>query len=179
MKEYMPYGVNLTFQYRTYKNIGKSHRMEYNAKKNIFYKIIYRVRKFHNKNEKHYKDFDTFSQWRNYIYEKIGANIAIKEDLQHYLVKKKRSANIYCDMMGAIITPMYVIALTFAMTLLMNTDVLDTDKMPKYLIMEYITHNYISISIIAIFVMIFLMVMFLKCKEKIDFYNDLINVLQK
>lgn len=180
MKEYMPYGVDLRFQYRTYKNIGRSHRMEYKARKNIFYKIIYHVRRFHNKNEKYYKDFDTFSQWRGYIYEKINENVFIKkEDFQHYLVQKKRNKKIYCDMMGAIITPMYVFLLTLGMTVCMNTDVLDIDKMSKVLIMEYILGNYINISIVLIFALMFLVTFFVKVKTKVNFYNDLIIVLQK
>lgn len=69
--------------------------------------------------------------------------------------------------------------LTLGMTVCMNTDVLDIDKMSKVLIMEYILGNYINISIVLIFALMFLMTFFVKVKTKVNFYNDLIIVLQK
>ena len=90
MQKYMPYGVDLKFQYRTYKHIGKLHQIEFRAEKRCIYKLLRKIESLSNKNEKKYKNFATFSQWEHYICNELDRIRFInKEDYIHYLEKNK------------------------------------------------------------------------------------------
>lgn len=180
MKKYMPYGVDLEFQYSTYKNIGKSYQIEFKARKKFFYKIVNYIRKFFNKDEKKYKNFDTFSQWKNNIceeFEKIGAKN--KEDFIRYIMGVRRNKEIMCDMIGAVVTPIYVVVLTMGATLFTNFDTLGEDiKSNLYLIKTYIMYGSINMGIILVVVLMFLMAIFRDNKSKQFFCDDLIKILK-
>lgn len=181
MKKYIPYGVDFKFQYRTYKNIGKTCQIEFKARKNFLYKILNGIRKFNNKNEKKYMNFDTFSQWKQWIRQELNLNEGDnKENIIHYLEKYKSNSEIVCDMIGVIVTPMYVVVLTTGVTLFMNTDIIKTNAgtQSEELIVSYIFSGYIIMSIFITGVLILLMRMFRKNKMKLKFYEDLISNLK-
>lgn len=178
MKKYAPYGFDFKFQYRTYKNIGKTYWINFKAKKNFLYKIRRMTREIINKNEKKYKNFDTFSQWEDYIHEEFGAKkFSNQKDCICYLKRSKRTAEIFCDMIGAVITPMYVVLLSIGATLIFNTDIVKIDTYDLSMIKAYIINGYIYMSIMLTIVFCFLMLHFFKYRRKIYFYKDLINVL--
>ena len=165
MKKYMPYEIDLKFQYRTYKNIGKTYKIHFESKKSWWYKVRKVVRNTINKRQKRYKTFDTFSQWENYIHEEFNVKkFNNKTDYIHYLEFCRRNKEISYEMVGAVATPMYVFMLTVGMTLLMSED-------------EFF--GYIVISVILFMVLPFLMNIFITNKRKYNFYNDLIMVLKK
>lgn len=165
MKKYMPYEIDLKFQYRTYKNIGKTYKIDFESKKSWWYKVRKVVRNAINKSQKRYKTFDTFSQWENYIHEEFNVKkFNNKTDYIHYLEFCRRNKEISYEMVGAVATPMYVFMLTVGMTLLMSED-------------EFF--GYIVISVILFMVLPFLMNIFITNKRKYNFYNDLIMVLKK
>lgn len=184
MKKYTPYGIDFKFQYRTYKNIGKTYQIEFKARKNFLYKILNCIRKFNNKNEKKYMNFDAFSQWKQWIRQELNLNEGNnKENITHYLEKYKRNSKIACDMMGAIVTPMYAVVLTLGVTLIMNTDVIkiymeNIGIQSAEIIELYIYSGYISMSIIISSVLVLLMWMFRRNKMKLEFYEDLIDILK-
>lgn len=167
MKKYMPYGMDLRFQYSTYKNIGKSDRIEFKARKNFICKARDYIRKKRNKNEKRYKNFNTFSQWENSICEEICTNRRFdKEDLVHYLKHYKRTEETSCEMIGAIVTPIYIVMLTMGTTLCMNANMPDIN-------------GYVKMSFVLLLTLIFLMLMFRRIKTHINFYKDLIMIVDK
>lgn len=180
MEKYIPYYVNLQFQYKTYKNIGKSNKIDFLAKKNVIYKVRKIFRKLFNKKEEKYKDFDTFSQWENYICEKFVLNNSFNvKDFIHYLKKYKRNSVMAYEMIGAIIVPMYVFLLTIGMTLLMNTDAIKTYGTSINEIREYMAYGFCGTNLILLMVLIVLMSMYKNCKSKADFYKDLITILKE
>lgn len=179
MNKYMPYEIDLKFQYRTYKNIGETHKIDFKAKKNFLYKIWRITRIIFNKNEKSYKNFNTFSQWENYVCEEFNEKkFTNQKDCIHYLKRSKRNKEIFCDMVGAIITPIYVVLLTMGATLILNTDIVNNYTNNWYLIKAYIMRGYIYMSIILVFVLFILMFRFLRYRTKINFFKDLIEVLE-
>lgn len=176
MRNYIPYRFDFKFQYKTYKNIGISYRIEFNAKKKFLYKMRRIVRNVLNKNEKKYKNFDTFSQWEHYICEEFDAKkFANQKDFIRYLKCRKRNAEIFCDMIGTVVTPIYVVMLTMGATVLMNTDNINDSNMIK----AGIIHGFIFMSIILVIVLFCLMVYFFGKRRKKYFFKDLIIVLEK
>lgn len=180
MRKYIPYSFDMKFQYRTYKNIGKAHWIDFKTKKNFLYKIRRIAKNLINKNEKKYKNFDTFSQWEFYIGEEFNAKkIPNRNDYIHYLKRSKRNTEIFCDMIGAVVTPIYVVMLTMGTTLIMNTDILKLNTTDSNMIKVGITYGFICMSIISLFTLIFLMLYFFRQRRKIYFFKDLIMVLEK
>lgn len=180
MRKYIPYSFDMKFQYRTYKNIGKTHWIDFKAKKNLLYKIWRIVRRTINKNEKKYKNFDTFSQWEYYIRKEFDTKkFDDKKNYIRYLKRSERNAETICDMIGAVVTPIYVVLLTMGATLIMNTDIVNIGTNDSRMIKVYVMHGYICMSIILLFVLIFLMRYFFRQKRKIYFFKDLIKVLKK
>ena len=179
MKKYMPYGFDLKFQYKTYRNIGKSYWIEFNAKKKILYKIRKIIRNVLNKKEEKYRNFDSFSQWESYIYEEFDEKkLANRKDYICYLKRSKRNIEIFCDMIGAVITPIYVVMLTMGATIVLNADTIGIDTSDSNIIKAGILHGFICMSIILVVVLSFLMLQFIKYRRKIYFYKDLIMVLE-
>lgn len=180
MRKYIPYGFDFKFQYKTYKNVGKTHWIDYKAKKNFLYKILRIVRNIINKNENKYKNFDTFSQWEHYIHEEFKTKkFDNKKDCIRYLERSKRNTEIFCDMIGAVVTPIYVVMITIGATLTMNTNIVNIDTNEPNMIKESLVYGYICMSIVLFFVLIFLMLQFFRHRRKIYFFKDLIIVLKK
>lgn len=174
----MPYEIDLEFQYRTYKNIGKTYWIEFKAKKNFLYKIWRIIRIIFNKNEKRYKNFNTFSQWENYVCEEFNEKkFTNQKDYICYLKRCKRNLEIFCDMIGALITPIYVVMLTMGATLLLNTDLVNIDINDMKMIKASVMYGFSYMSIVLVVALYFLMLQFLRYRRKIYFFEDLIKVL--
>ena len=164
MRHYLPYGLDLKFEYRTYKNIGETYRIDLKAEVNFLYKIPKIIRSISNKKERKYRNFDTFSQWEHYIHEKFNFEKFInQEDCVRYLEKSKRCKENVYNMIGAIVTPIYVVMLTMGITILTALNLF---------------YGFIYMSVILVIVLFVLMVMFSRIKRKIYFLKDFIWVLQ-
>lgn len=179
MRKYIPYDFDMKYQYRTYKNIGETHRIDFKAKKNFLYKIWRVARNLINKNEKKYMKFDTFSQWENYICEEFGKNkFSNQIDCICYLKRSKRSKETACNMLGAIVTPIYVVLLTMGITLVFNSDMAGIDANNLNAIRAYIFYGYFCMAFILFFILLFLMSNFIKYRRRINFFDDLIMILE-
>lgn len=175
MQKYMPYSVDLKYQYRTYKHIGKLYQIEFMAEKNCIYKLLRKSESFFNKKEKKYKNFATFSQWESYIrneFDKI--RFVNKWDYIHYLERNKRICEMLYNMIGAIVTPIYVVMLTFGITFMSNTSGMDNfDEITVYLLKVFV-----FMTIILLFMTIYLVQRFCKLRKKQSFYEDLIVIIK-
>lgn len=171
MKKYMPYSIDLKYHYRTYKNIGKLYQKEWRKKTHCDKK---------RNNKKRYKNFDTFSQWEQWVFQEFYSNKIINtKDIIHYLKSYKRKYEQLVEMVGGIVIPLYVVLLTMGMTLLLNTDIIQNDAENMCMVNEYIMHGYFEMSGIILLVLLFLMINFYNNKRKLYFYTDLIKILKK
>lgn len=71
MEKYIPYGIDLDFQYKTYKNIGESYRIEFKARKNLLYRVRKCIREFRNKNEKNIRILIRFHSGKTVLGENL------------------------------------------------------------------------------------------------------------
>lgn len=161
------YGIDLKYQYKTYKNVGKTYQIELKAKNNYFYKILGNMRKFLNKNEKRYKNFDTYSQWKDSIYIEINEiGFINKIDFLHYLLYYSRSKDATCEALGTIVTPIYTIILTMGITLFLTTD-----------IQESLIKGFMFMAPVVILVLAYLLCKYTDNRKEFYFYKDLIEIL--
>ena len=167
MKMYIPYYFDLQYEFETYKNIGKAHKIDYLSKTRLFYKFKKVIRNCANINETKYKNIDEYSVWKRYIKNKIRKSNSIdKKELIHFLKTIKRGNKATCEMIGAVVTPSYVFILTLAMTILVRGEI------GEMLYGFFITGG------ILFFVLLFLMKLFRQSKIRYYFCKDLINIIE-
>lgn len=164
-KEYMPYNFDFKFQFRTYKNIGRKHKIQFKSEKNVFYRWYAFLRDWHNKKERKYKDFDKFSQWRCYIEKEFKSNkYNNNDDLKHYLQVKADTNEDLSNVISAIVTPIYVCLITIATACL---------RLDQSLLLQM----FIYLSILLVAILVFLLVCHRKYRNRYIFYTDIIKIL--
>ena len=119
-KKYMPYNFDIKYEYKTYKNIGKQYKLDWRSKRNLFYKIYKLIRKFYNRNEKKYANFDTYSLWREYIKSKmLISGLRNYKDFIHFIKGHKRSNDYMRSCVVGITSSVYMVIVTCLFTGLM------------------------------------------------------------
>ena len=89
MKMYIPYYFDLQYEFETYKNIGKAHKIDYLSKTRLFYKFKKVIRNCANINETKYKNIDEYSVWKRYIKNNSTRCVCIMNQLFQYLIKNR------------------------------------------------------------------------------------------
>lgn len=184
MKKTKPllYGFNQKFEYRTYKNVGRSLKLNFKAKYSkakLLYKVIIKIRNFINKNEKKYKNFDTYFEWEKYI-EDIGKSKCFYSNdyyLEYirFLKRKKKRYGFEQSIYTSIIMPLYVAIATGGLTLMLKF-VNDEDIIYYY---NFITSVWISFGTIILYSVISLNSQINKRYNYSLFYGDYIKILEK
>lgn len=173
--------LDVGYEFRTYINIGKQRRLE--KEKPFLYSTRIELRKINNIEENKYKNIDSFSEWKKYIYEKYNKRRNFNlEDCLFYVEKSKRNMQIACDQLGVIVTPIYVVMLTMGVTLFGNTEFINGDPdiiNMRNAIVKYLIEGYISMTVILLGVLLFLLIYYYRRKRRIYFLQDLIRVLKK
>lgn len=106
-KKYMPYNFNEKYEFKTYRNIGKNLK---NSQNSIFSKIFCRCKR--NKEQKKYKEFDTYLDWENYVLRYIECKLVYDseyyENFIHFLKRRKRISKGEYNVVIGIVTPIYL-----------------------------------------------------------------------
>lgn len=162
----MIFDVNWNFQLKTYNHIGKLYKIESKAGRSLFYKLTKIIYKIFNRNERRYKNFDTYSEWKEYIYAEIKEkNIYNQKDFIHYLKKCKRDDELLLEIIETIATPIYVVILTMGITLFFNNDLINMSGI-------------FFMAVLIVWVYLLLACMSFKLKTRIYFYEDMIKLFK-
>lgn len=164
-KKYRPYNFDVKYEYRTYKNIGVNHRLEFLAGKSLIYKIKKFIRNCINQKEKRYRNFDTYLQWKEYFVDKMPKDSVNRINLYHYLKESRDNTQFLTNEGETVAVPIYVAFLSISTALFIE------EKYP---------------SIIIILTMLFLMLWIFDIVEKMlrlfitrsSFYQECMNVLK-
>ena len=169
---YMPYNFNFNYEYQTYKNIGIEKEMQYMARKNCFYKLRYLIRKLLNKNEKNYKNLDKFSEWEEYVKSTRLKKSCNNKDFIHYLEGRARRCNVNRNIDGNIVTPIYVVMASGALTVLLLT-------IQEHKTLDLILGVWLSFSAITYFIFEYLIKRNCKMNDQCFFYMDYIKIIEE
>lgn len=169
---YIPYYFNLKYEYRTYKNIGEEYKIQYKAKKNVLYKLYWLIRKVFNWNEKKYKNLNKFSEWEEYINHKSLGDVSNKKDFIHFLEGKARNSDLNRNIIGSIVTPIYVILISGGLTILLI-------PAQTTVIQEHILSTWLFFSLLLLFMLIFLIENSYRRNMRYNFYRDYIKLIEK
>ncbi len=169
---YMPYNFNFKYEYKTYKNIGKEYKIQYKAEKKILYRLYWLIRKVSNWNEKKYKNFNNFSEWKEYINHTRLENNSNKEDFIHFLEERMRNCDVNRNTIGNIVTPIYVILISGGLSILLIPA--QNDK--KY---ESVLFAWCTFSVILLLILLFLLKYNHSKSNQYFFCKDFIEIIKK
>ena len=153
------YGINLEYEIRTYKNIGR----DYGNRKTLNRGLINNIRRYIRKKclnptEKRYKFCNTYSDWVEHVKGIIPMEICNADDFLRYLIFKKRNEEFSLETVKIILIPIYLVMIQLK-------DVFNIENAWMALIVMVI------IAIVSCCVM-------LTSTQKLEFYQDLIEVVE-
>lgn len=164
--KYIRYGFDTKFEYRTYRNIGRQHMIQFYARKNLFGKLWNWIRNTLNRGEKKYRNFDVFTDWREYIIENYGNISSMNcENLIHYLQVKKRDTEFSKSSWGLIAVPCIICCVTAVLTGSAVSD-LSTDGVLFMIAIEIAVVVFMSLRVYEWY------------SFRYHFYEDMIDVLK-
>lgn len=108
--KYRPYGFKATYEWNTFKYIGKDYYPI-----GIF-KIQYYFRKRKNKNEKQYKVCNKYSDWERHVKKTLPTYIENYEDFFHWLLEQLEDSESFYENVKTVLIPIYVAIIPFLYT---------------------------------------------------------------
>lgn len=161
-EKYMPYGINLKYELKTYKNVGNDYGDRKIADRGIIENVCRFFRKKRNNDEKRYAFCNTYTEWKKHV-KSILAPYCEYENLIHWLMKKIHDEESMLEAIKVVLIPAYLVVLSVYDKFLENKG---TDGMGLLVLLTSIV---VFESTIALFRGIY----------KVKFYNDYLNVVQE
>lgn len=170
---YRPYNFDFKYEYKTYINIGKDHKIEYKADRSRIFKLYKSSIEFVNQNESKYKKFNCFSDWEQYVKEKIDIDYFYDEDnlknFKKFLNKGKREKENAKSNIGNIVTPIYITTLSGSLTFMCASNVSN----------QKFVYVWIVFSVFAIIIMMLSLRWSINKNHTYNFYKDYIEIIEK
>ena len=138
------------------------------------YILIENIKSHFNKENKRYKNFSTYSEWKDFVIQDINSKNYGKSNILHFIKVKKNERLIEIEAFWGIVIPFYSILLSLSITVVMNTDAIANKYVTKYLKGAYI---YLGM-IIVVLICILLFIHWTK-KRYLYFCDEMIEIVQK
>lgn len=167
-KYFRPYDVNLEYEMKTYKYIGKDYGDSENANKGVIFNLLRSHRKKKNKDQLKYAFCNTYSEWEKHVNNKIN-NILGKykqKDFLHWVYQNRQRTQIEIDVVKTILIPIYI-ALLAGVNLLMPDLELEVGN---------INLEIVIVSAVVVFMSTYILY---NSYEKVCFYNDFIKIIEE
>lgn len=120
---FMEYGLDLQYEFKTYKYVGKDYGDRKIANKGWIKNLCRFWRKcISNRKEQKYKFCNTYSQWQNHVIEVVPKGINNYNDLLHWLISEKRETELQLETVKIVLLPI-LLAILGLESILTNTDV--------------------------------------------------------
>ena len=106
---FMEYGLDLQYEFKTYKHVGKDYGNRKIANKGW----IKNFRRFWrksivNKKEQKYKFCNTYSEWRDHVKGLIPKKSEYYDNFLHFLILEKKDAETFLETIKVILIPIYI-----------------------------------------------------------------------
>ena len=159
-KYYKPYGFDMNYEFNTYRNVGKDYGTRKDANLGLLLNIRRYIRKcIKNKHQKVYKFCHTYTEWENHVKSIIPYDSANYDDMLHWLYRRRRDAECILEATKAILIPIYIALLGIKEISGLDLNIIE------YLCMIVVV---VIASIVALD----------EAKEKVDFYEDFIEIVE-
>lgn len=177
--KYMPYCFNVGYEYRTYKKIGKYYKID-NFVGGLFYKVTRKLINIKNKNQKRYKKFHTYSEWKKHAINYLD-KIDNKEDFLHFLKMRRDNYQMQMNSVLAIALPIYVCEMGIIVPFFNSLDdVLNSAcGLDLTLRMTFISESFAFCIICIIAIYVTSTKLHEYCKNHYFFYRDWIEITEE
>ncbi len=174
---YMPYNINLKYEWETYKHIGKDYGNSRIANIGMRANFLRYVRRITNRDEKNYKFCNKYSEWEEHVRYILNRKINNYNDMIHWIVKKQRISQYILTILKAIVIPIYIAIFSLS-------DTLGANEIYEEFLIYYgmqAAHMARTMTYLLIVVLISIIAITLLDNEllKVDFYKDLIDIANK
>lgn len=159
-KYYRPYDLNIKYEKKTYKYIGKDYGDSETAHLGLISNLLRCFRKWRNKEQKKYAFCDTYSVWEEHIKKKIPDDKLRHKNMYHWLLRIERIAKSNLKVLEIVLVPAYMVLIGGFFS-----DV--TDNMS----------NEVK-GIIMIFIVLFSVCITYKMRHEVEFYSDIRKIAQ-
>lgn len=161
-KYYRPYMIDIKYELKTYKNVGKDYRKSQTADLKCAINFFQFARKIKNRKQTEYRICNTYSDWEKHMSSVLGKGIVNYEDMVHWLIYERNYAKHYLDAIKTILIPIYI------------------SLIGVYTVFEDREDNPIITLYTILFIIVFASVVILvKANEKVDFFDDVIEIAEK
>lgn len=174
---YVNYHKIIKYYYKSYEEIGIHDELSLkvnNSKLKNLYKLIENIRSYFNKENKRYKNFSTYSEWKDFVIQDINSKNYGKSNILHFIKVKKNERLIGIEALGVVVIPFYSILLSLTITIVTNTKAIAIEDVTKYLKGAYIYLGMIIVGLIGI-----LLFIHWTKKRYLYFYDEMIEIVQK
>lgn len=153
-------------EFRVYEKMCVEVDEKYEAKRNIFHFIQKTIRSWSDK--KHAKDikFTNYAEWEDYISNKLVRKKDELKELYIYVKKKQKVIEQSTEFCKSIAVPLYMTQIAIAVAAFENASINS----------EY---AFWTLNIVALFLLVVLAWIFYTNNKKINFYQDITEILKK
>ena len=177
-KYFQPYGLDMRYEFNTYKHVGMDYGNRKTANLGWFLNLMRFNRKcITNRKEKNYKVCDTYTEWKRHIKEMLPNGSDNYEDMLHWLHREKRREERLLEAIKAILIPVYI-AFLGIIQFVEPFSVISVEDGS----IEMMVYNVVKILFFIIFMLIIVIVSAKALRdaaEKVDFYVDLISMAEE
>lgn len=177
-KYFQPYGLNLQYEFNTYKHVGMDYGNCKTANLGCFLNLMRFNRKYiTNRKETSYKVCDTYTEWKYHIEEILPKGFYNYDDMLNWLHGEKRREERLLEAIKAILIPMYI-AFLGIIEFVEPFSAISVEGGS----IEMMVYNIVKM---LFFIIIMLIVVIVSAKalrdaeEKVDFYVDLISIAEE
>ncbi len=107
-KKYTPYMIDIEYELRTYKHIGKDYGNAQSADLGRIPNLCRFIRKSRNREQTQYKFCNTYSDWEEHIRKVLNKNIINYGDMIHWLTYERNYAKQNLEAIKAVLIPIYI-----------------------------------------------------------------------
>lgn len=158
---YRPYGIDMKYEYKTYKYVGKDYGDRKSASRGWVGNLKRWLRKKKNKKQGRYAICNTYTQWEEHVKNVIKKEMINYEDFIHWMYEERNKAETELEIIKLVLVPIYIALIApFCGNMSLNEEV-------------------ITFAGIVIIIEIIAMLVLIAAKKKMNFYNDITELIKK
>ena len=158
--KYQPYDIDIQFELKTYKNVGKDYRCLPGVKRRFGIGRFFRM--LINRKEKYYCYCNTYTEWKVHVQNVLNKHICNYDDLFHWLILGRNQEKHNLEAVKIVAIPIYVALAT-------AYDIFSMASIYKLFLF----------GVIIIIVVIISAIILYNAMEKLEFYEDFIEIAEE
>ena len=111
-KRFKPYDIDIEYEQRTYKYVGKDYGNSRSAHLGFIKNVMRFSRKMRNRKQEKYAICNTYSEWERHVKKVVKKDIINSNDLIRWLHHKRNVEKQILEAVKIIVIPIYLVILT-------------------------------------------------------------------